>query len=403
MIIFRADANTSIGMGHIMRCLSLAEAMAADSSESMVINRGKKNIKFIIADESVSNLIQSCGYEPIILHTDYRAMDGEIDAWKELAPSIDVDLVIIDSYYVTSDYLNWLRHNIGMVCYIDDVLSFSYPVDILINYNAYANIGDYHRLYKGCEEPKYLLGPTYAPLRAMFRDIDHREQRSVVTDVLLSTGGSDELHVAVSFLRYLCNEKDDKSEGITYHLLLGMMNTDKDEIKALAADDDRIKLHENVSDMRWLISSMDIVVSAAGSTLYEICACGVPLITFSTADNQIPGAEAFKRLGLADNVGDLRDPESINSNLVMSGKLSADANKRIMSAVNNMARNKESRTELGIRQQALIDGYGAERIAARLMEIVRENIRLFETSPFSATTVEDKLSSNHNIPDKGRK
>lgn len=369
MIIFRADANTSIGMGHIMRCLSLADAMAADSSGSTIISRGKQDIKFIIADESVSDLIQRCGYEPIVLHTDYRAMDGEIDAWEELAPSIDVDLVIIDSYFVTCDYLNWLRHNIGMVCYIDDVLSFSYPVDILINYNAYANIDDYHKLYKGFEEPKFLLGPIYAPLRAMFRNIGHREQKSVVTDVLLSTGGSDELHVAVSFLRYLCNEKNDRSEGITYHLLLGAMNTDKDEIKALAVDKDRIRLHENVSDMRRLISSMDIVVSAAGSTLYEICACGVPLITFSTADNQIPGAEAFKRLGLAVNVGDLRAPESINPNFVMSRTLSADANKRIMSAVNNMARNKESRTELGIRQQALIDGYGAKRLAARLMKI----------------------------------
>jgi len=67
---------------------------------------------------------------------------------------------------------------------------------------------------------------------------------------------------------------------------------------------------ENVQDMRGLICSMDLIVSAAGSTLYEICACGVPLITFVTADNQIRGAEAFSSLGLAVNIGDLREPES---------------------------------------------------------------------------------------------
>ena len=124
-----------------------------------------------------------------------------------------------------------------------------------------------------------------------------------MTDVLLSTGGSDELHIALSFIKHLCEQPD---SGITYHVLIGAMNTDKDEIRSLAADKEWIELHENVADMKSLICSMDVVVSAAGSTLYEICACGVPLITFSAADNQVPGAEAFSSLGLAVNVGDLR-------------------------------------------------------------------------------------------------
>ena len=81
--------------------------------------------------------------------------------------------------------------------------------------------------------------------------------------------------------------------------------------------------------MRALILSMDICVSAAGSTLYEICACGVPLITYILADNQIPGAGTFEKSGLAVNCGD--------------------------------------RVEVGKRMQEMIDGYGAERLVRQLM------------------------------------
>ena len=127
MILFRADANTNIGMGHIMRCLSIADALAANHSEPTIVS-GKQSIKFVLADVSVAELIKSRGYEPIILHSHYTDMDSENSSWTTLADSIDADLVIVDSYFVTEAYLKWLRDNIGTVCYIDDVLSFAYCV-----------------------------------------------------------------------------------------------------------------------------------------------------------------------------------------------------------------------------------------------------------------------------------
>lgn len=367
MILFRADANQSIGMGHIMRCLSIADAMAAISN-STIIPSGKQDIKFVLADEGISDLIRNRGYEPIVLHTDYRVMDSEIEKWTELQDSIDADLLIIDSYFVTDHYLTYLREEVGRVCYIDDVLSFPYPTDILINYNAYASSAAYQRLYATCDQkPDLILGPSYAPLREMFRDVTTREQKETVTDILLSTGGSDELHIALEFVKYL---RDHPSTDMTYHVLIGAINTDKDEIRSLAADKDWIELHENVADMRSLICSMDVIVSAAGSTLYEICASGIPLITFSTADNQVPGAEAFERLGLAVNVGDFREPESIKRGAVISGTLDSQAIEKMITTTYSLAIDSEARVKMSKRQRAIIDGRGAERLAEALFEKV---------------------------------
>ena len=205
----------------------------------------------------------------------------------------------------------------------------------------------------------------------MFRGVDRKAQNRNVVNILFSTGGSDELHLTLSILNHLCaSDASNSSEsGKIYHFLLGTMNTDKDQIRLIAQDRDFIVLHENVRDMKSLITAMDVCISAAGSTLYEICACGVPLITYSLADNQVLGAEAFSSLGLAVNVGDLRNPDTIDPSSVMSGELDGSAVERILTAINDLSLDYRKRCETGERMQSLIDGCGADRMAGKLQSI----------------------------------
>ena len=185
MIFIRADANKNIGMGHVMRTLSLADEMKSFAP-----------VMYVVADESVAGLIRERGFDVFVLHTDYTDMEDELEKWPEVKGE---DTIIVDSYFVTAAYLFSLKRK-GKVVYIDDVLSFPYPADVIVNYNAYADSSAYHKLYEGCgsAEPELILGPAYAPLRAMFQNVPHREQPEVVRNVLISTGGSDELHVAIT-------------------------------------------------------------------------------------------------------------------------------------------------------------------------------------------------------------
>ncbi len=365
-IIIRADANHSIGMGHIMRTLSIADSFR---------NAGC-NVEFLIADGCVSKLIQDRGYKASILRSGYQKLDDEL----ALLPSdIQADLIIVDSYYVTAPYLQSLKSRMkatgGKLAYIDDVYSFPYPVDVLIDYNAYASSDIYDKLYEGSERPQLIIGPTYAPLRSMFRNVPKKVQNEEVKHILISTGGSDELHLALAILQHLHDQlsREDgikQTDSCVYHFLLGAMNADKEDIKKVASEDDHIVIHENVTDMRGLIKGMDIAISAAGSTLYEISACGVPLITYSLADNQLPGAEAFERLGLAVNVGDMRDPESIDHNSVMSGILDKSAVERLLTAAEELSHNYERRVKMAKQMQEMIDGFGADRMVQKIMDLM---------------------------------
>lgn len=339
-IVFRADANRNVGMGHVMRCLSIADSCTAVGC----------HVKFVTAGHEVETLIKGRGYEVGVLGSDYTDMEGELSSWPQ---GEHPDAIFVDSYHATSSYLSNLKQIFkSRVVYMDDLHSFPYPVDFLVNYNVYGQEIDYEGIYShaGIECPELLLGPSYAPLRQAFKGLERKIQKPFAGNVLFSTGGADEFHLALHFANAIVNQERDKH---TYHILLGALNQDKETIRILADNHGRIVLHENVSDMKALIQGMDIAVSAAGSTLYEICACGVPLITYVLADNQRPGAEAFGQKGLAVDMGDIREK---------NGQFHVAAIDKILNAVDALSADYGSRVEMGARMQRMIDGHGADRI-----------------------------------------
>lgn len=340
MILFRADGNSIIGMGHIMRCLSIADAFKSLGEESV----------FSVADASMQNLIEERGFKVHVLDTDFSKMSDDTEKIEKLINETKAHLLIVDSYYVTPDYLSSLRSMIKLI-YIDDLAAFAYPADVIINYNIYGNKSVYEKLYSGSSVrlPELLIGTEYVPLRREFHDLPPKEIKEKCTDILISTGGADPVHMALKIAGHISSEYYD--DGLRYHLVIGAMNHDKEAIERIASEYKSIALHCNVKDMSRLIRSCDIALSAAGSTLYEICACGVPLITYILADNQISGAEEFERRGLAVNLGDIRGLSDVSC---------------CIDAIKELCGSKEKRAMLRDKMSGSVDGKGAERIALYL-------------------------------------
>lgn len=337
MILFRTDGNSEIGTGHIMRCLSLADAFRALGEEAV----------FAAADETMKWLIEKRGFQCFVLGTDYRDMSSDLGHTLELVRKLNAELLIADSYFVTADYLRRVKEEVRLA-YLDDLASFVYPVDVLINYNIYADKQVYEKLYAESGEPlpRLLLGAGYAPMRAEFRGLPKKEIKEKCTDILISTGGADSLHLSLRFAEYISAEC--RSDGLKYHLLIGAMNRDRSEIEQITSESENIVLHFNVEKMSELICSCDIAVSAAGSTMYEICACGVPLITYVLADNQIPGAKGFEKHGLAVFCNDARKEDICPLIFEKIKYLAADFSCR--------------QWRRGVMQK-MVDGYGSDRIA----------------------------------------
>lgn len=340
MILFRADGNAKIGTGHIMRCLSIADTF----------RKIGKDCTFVLADTSMQETISARKYKTVILDSDYQFMDEETEKLKSVIKNMNPEMVIIDSYFVTKRYLESVKSMVRLI-YIDDLGAFAYPADILINYNAYSSDIDYKNMYfeESASYPEVFLGVKYAPIRECFKNIPTKIQNQRCRNILISTGGSDLIHLAVDFVRFMKGNKD----TVDYHLLVGGMNPDKEEIYHLAGEIPNLHIHFNVADMKTLISSCDLAVTAAGSTMYEISACGVPMITYIVADNQIPGAEAFEKMGMSVSCGDFRREQG--------------PGKKIYEGIEELAKNYEQRVNMGKRMQRFVDGRGADRIVGELI------------------------------------
>ena len=130
-------------------------------------------------------------------------------------------------------------------------------------------------------------------------------------------------------------------------MLVGGMNPDGEKIAQLAAGQPWVELHRQVTDMRGLMLQCDVAVSAAGSTLYELCACGLPAVTYVLADNQIQGAQAFEAAGLMLCAGDVRTEPQVAKN--------------VFARLERLSGDWAARQRMARRMQALVDGRGAAR------------------------------------------
>ncbi|MEG0750992.1 MAG: UDP-2,4-diacetamido-2,4,6-trideoxy-beta-L-altropyranose hydrolase [Oscillospiraceae bacterium] len=340
MIIFRADGNAEVGLGHVMRCLSIADE----------VKRNGDTCIFVISDEAAKTLIEARGFETVILGSRFDDMESEIDSFINIVKQRMPSAVVIDSYYVTLNYLQAISNKVKTV-YIDDINAFEYPVDLLVNYNIYAEDFNYKRYLA---PPALALGCEFAPLRKEFRDSGKDSVSGPVKKMLILSGGADPLHATVRIISKVL--ESEMGQQFEYHVVSGAVNCNRAELRLLTAKNHRVILHENVTTMAELMSGCDLAISAGGSTLYELCACGIPAISYSFVDNQLPGVAKFAQLGIIEYAGDLRnDEEQVLENIALW--------------LTKMIESEEKRYAASERMRRIVDGMGAKRIVNRIAKL----------------------------------
>lgn len=345
MYIIRADGNTAIGMGHVMRCLSIADAM---------VEAGIRPV-FMTADRECVSMIENRGFEVYVLGTDYRDMESELPIIEQYIHAGNRQdggqpVILVDSYQVTDAYYIGLRQMAKVACLED--MGRSYPVDLLINYNIYGPSLDYDnkRTYAT------LLGAEYQPLRKEFQqDIDYIV-KDKITDVMITTGGSDPFFAAKAFTDAFLEEKKLQQEKIRYHIISGPFNTHAEELHQFYDMNPYVEIHEHVTCMKEIMKECDVVLSATGSTIYEVSALGIPLIAFYFAENQRQGAEMLSEITHVINCG----------NFAQDSKQVVE---KAREALLHCLRQKKYRETLHREEKSLVDGQGAARIAKALIQL----------------------------------
>lgn len=333
MIVIRADANAKIGTGHVMRCLAIAAALKTLGKE----------VCFIGADAETADFLAKRDWQCLVLHSAYDRLEEELPLLTSLLLEKKAEVLLVDSYFVTEKYFQTLKKQVKTV-YMDDLFSFPYPVDALVNYNIYGALLPYE---KEMPETELYLGTEFVPLRQEFQNTEYAVRENA-TQVLITTGGSDRYNLAGQLLETALASAG--TENLQFHVVSGSFNKNLPALKEIAEKHKNVQLHCDVKNMAELMLGCDIAVTAGGSTVYELCAVGVPVLCFSFVDNQEKIVETFAQQEL----------------VAFGGNYLKDGSKMLKALTEKLAflaADKTARESYSKKERSLVDGQGAERIA----------------------------------------
>lgn len=332
----RVDANSEVAMGHMMRCITIAKQMR---------KQGGKTV-FFTADGYAGDMLEKAGMDWICLHTVWKQMEEETDRLREEMQKTGCTRLLVDSYQVTRAYFDKIK-DMGKIIYMDDCFADVYPVDMIINYNAYHVRFPYREAYEG--RAKLLLGTEYVPLREEFQQKYPRKKEK--GGILVSSGGGDAYDALSGILLYAAGSKELQQE--IFHVVVGRFHPNRDKLEKLAGSAPNIRLHYDVSNMAELMEQCDIAVSAAGTVLFELCAMQIPAVFFVSADNQQYDSEFFARRERMLFAGDIRQDRAV-------------CLRRVIEGLETLRRDEPMRERMKEALRQVTDGQGAVRIAEEI-------------------------------------
>lgn len=334
----RADGSAKIGMGHLMRCMSIALALQL---------KGER-VVFITKDKQSNIFLTERGFNSVMFTKEYSFMEAEIQELCDILVKYNIYTLLVDSYEATPRYLEVLKNSVT-VFYMDDIGRMDLPVNGLINYNIYGSELDYaHHYTKNCI---LLLGSIYAPVKKEFWQTRY-VLSAEVRKIMITMGGSDSLNIAGNLAERLLEEIQDSVELI---IICGRFSPHLEKIRMLANKYAQVTCFTDVPDMWNRMAECDLVISAAGSTMYELCTMGIPAICCYYVENQRQIAEGFAKKTSMVNAGNYAvEPEEVLH--------------RIVTETKRLMHDTELRKRLAEEMHQISDGNGAERIAEKLIE-----------------------------------
>ena len=287
--VFRADASPTIGAGHVMRCLTLADALAEQGWRcAFVCNIG------------------ASGVVPSLAGSDHRIEEltapDRPDALRRLWPE-GCDLLIVDHYRLDAAFETACRPWAECVLVIDDLADRPHDCDYLLDQTFGRQVGAYAGLVPaGC---LILTGAKYALLRSQFAiarqdALEKRTNDDSIRRILVSLGSTDPDNMTAMVLGGL------SLVPVNYvtDVVLGSAAPHLDQVQAIIARSQNvIDIHIDHRDMAGLYKSADIAIGAAGSSTWERCCVGLPSLMIATADNQLTIAAELHKAGAAMFLG----------------------------------------------------------------------------------------------------
>ncbi|WP_420147091.1 UDP-2,4-diacetamido-2,4,6-trideoxy-beta-L-altropyranose hydrolase [Spirosoma sp.] len=338
-LLFRADGNAQIGMGHVMRCLALADILKADFS-----------MRFAITDPTpaVHSLIESAGVTVVPLpdSADKAVFWGDIH---------HEDIVVLDGYSFDETFQRAVRARVRKLVFIDDLVKGHQVADVVINHAG----GLSETNYDTAAYTKLCLGPHYALLRSDFLRPEGYGHSPSDGPIFVSLGGSDHQNTSLTVLEAI-RQAD---ATLPVRIVLGPFHPNRESVEAFKSQLPNLTILQNLSAVQMVdeLQNCSLAITACSTIAYEVCAVNRPLIAIVTADNQTQLAQFLSEEKLA---------LSVNFPTLLTRSIPVIAlDKLLRLSIQSFFFSPENAAETVANQRRFFDGRSPERLRHIFQEL----------------------------------
>jgi len=262
-ILFRCDSSSSIGLGHVKRCLVLAQRL----------KEYNKDLKILFATQ---NLHGNINLE--ILKSGFSIYSIKNNSLKELdyfVKGLFVDLLVIDSYEIDNIFEEQLRINNPSlkILSFDDMLR-PHCSHIVLNHGIQAQEKDYKKILD--KKTKLFCGSEYTLLRDEF--LEAKRVNVTRDSIAVILGGNDVLNLSSKIANLLL--EINKKYKIT--IITTSANQNLKELKECK----HINVLVDINNIATVLLSKSLVITASGGTLFEVLSLKKKFINIEVASNQ---------------------------------------------------------------------------------------------------------------------
>lgn len=270
-IVLRVEGYDDIGLGHVYRCLTLADSMLDHDVHFVVSHKSAMGIK----------LIKSRFYEVV----SFKDAARELAAIESCAP----DVVVNDILDTKAAYVRALKNAGYKVVNFEDQGSGHKLADRVIN-AMYAETDGKSGIYGG---------PEYVCLRDEFYSAKPIEIRENVKNVLVLFGGTDPSNLTLKVTGWLT--RTGYKNRITVVVGPGYRRTRG--LEELSRKHPRISVVSNTKIITKYMGAADLAVTSAGRTVFELATLGIPMVVLCQNSRERRHTFARESAGVV-NLGD---------------------------------------------------------------------------------------------------
>ena len=365
-ILFRVDASNRMGTGHLMRCLTLAEALRERGIETHFVCRAHPgNLIELLQRQAIAvTVLPESSVPNNERHAeDYTAWLGvtQVEDAKQTIKALGgemPDWLIVDHYGLDTAWEKILRPHVSKLMVIDDLADRRHDCDLLLNQN-YTDAGD--ERYQGLvpENCRILLGPRFALLKPEYA-LYHRTLRprdGGVSRVLVFFGGADRRNMTALTIEALSAQD---FAHLEVDVVIGANNQHRASLERQITTRPLTNLHSPRPHLADLMAQADLAIGAGGSTTWERMCLGLPSLVMSTCENHRSVCDALVRADLIQHL------DMVNSDRVTN----------LTEMIKEFKENPDRLLSLSTQNRLLVDGLGASRLAELLDPTPADKLRL---------------------------